>query len=555
MQKTTRTLSLVLTMLSLLSFQLKAQQDNYFEVSKNLDIFSNLYKQIDINYVDDIQPGAFMKTGIDAMLRTLDPYTVYITEGAIEDARFMMTGEYGGIGANFHMHKGTPIIAEPFPASPAVKAGLMAGDRILSVNGRPTKGRSLDDISQALHGEPGTVVKLEIERPGKTGTFTQDVTREKVKVENIPYHGIISPGIGYIKLDGFTQEAGQEVLRAFESMRNGGKLSGLILDLRGNGGGLLLEAVKICNIFVPKNKLIVSTKGKLPSSNIGFKTTGNPIDLDIPVIVLVDSRSASASEIVGGALQDLDRAVIIGQRSFGKGLVQNIFPLSYNAQVKITTAKYYIPSGRCIQAIDYSHRDEDGAITKIPDSLVSAFKTAGGRAVYDGGGITPDLTSELYTPSILARALVRDHMIFDYATFYKQKHATIDTATRFQVTAAIFNDFKDFLKEKNYAFSTETEESMTTLKKALEQEGYAGDVATELKALQQKIEARKMEDLDAYRDEISRMLRLEIISRYYYQRGKVESALSDDPDVVLAIQVLNEPERYRQILSGVNQGK
>ncbi|HRY98445.1 MAG TPA: S41 family peptidase, partial [Bacteroidales bacterium] len=350
-----------------------AQNDSYFEVSKNLDIFTNLYKQIDLNYVDEIEPGKLMETGIDAMLRTLDPYTVYITEGDIEDYRFMTTGEYGGIGAVFHIQDELPVISMLHQGFSADKAGLLPGDRILSINGRPTRGKGIDEVSEVLQGQPGSKVQLSVQRPGQATPFSLEVSREKVKVENIPWSGYVAEGIGYVKLDGFTQNAASEVQAAISELKKSGSLRGLILDLRGNGGGLLLEAVKICNLFVDKDKLIVSTRGKLSTSNATYKTMAAAYDKDLPLAVLIDPRSASASEIVSGALQDLDRAVIIGQRSFGKGLVQNVFPVSYNAQVKVTTAKYYIPAGRCIQAIACAHQDEDGVFTRIPDSLTSLF--------------------------------------------------------------------------------------------------------------------------------------------------------------------------------------
>lgn len=525
-----------------------AQNDSYFELSKNIDIFTNLYKQVDINYVDEISPGQLMKTGIDAMLQTLDPYTVYISEGDIEDYRFMATGEYGGIGALFHIRDTYPEISEIHQGFSADAAGLKVGDRVLSVNGKSTRGRPLDAISNVMQGQPGTKLTMQIERPGTSDPIEMELTRQKVKLENIPYAGMVGEGIAYIKLNGFTQEAGSEVMSAFNRLKKTNEVKGLIIDLRGNGGGLLIEAVKICNLFLEKDQVIVSTKGKLPSSNNSYKTMAPPLDKDIPLAVIIDSKSASASEIVSGALQDLDRAVIVGERSYGKGLVQNVFPISYNSQVKITTAKYYIPSGRCIQAIDYAHKDEFGVFTKVPDSLTSEFKTKNGRLVRDGGGIEPDINTASEGPAMITRALIRNFKIFDYATEYYQKNPVSPDTLGFRIDEKIFADFRAFLAREAFEYDTRTEESLREMETIAEKEGYLNTLSPDLADLRSKLKEQKETELEQNREEISRILRLQIILRYYYEKGRVVSALSDDPDIRRAKQVLSDAASYRQLL-------
>lgn len=538
-------LSLLLAFLML--NHLHAQEDSYFEVSKNLEIFTNLYKQVDLNYVDGVQPSKMMKTGIDAMLKTLDPYTVYITEGDVEDYRFMTTGEYGGIGAVFHLRDGIPELSELHPGYPADKAGLVPGDRILSINDNPTEGRTQDEISSILHGQPGTEVRLEVKKVDAETPVKLKVTRQKIKTENIPYYGMIGDGLAYIKMNAFTQNAASELQAAFQQMKKEGEVKGLIIDLRGNGGGLLMEAVKICNLFLEKDQLIVSTKGKMPATNAAYKTQAQPLEKELPLAVLIDHKSASASEIVSGALQDLDRAVIIGTRSFGKGLVQNVFPLSYNAQVKITTAKYYIPSGRCIQAIDYSHKDEFGRAGVLPDSLTNEFKTRKGRLVRDGGGIEPDIYTQEGGPALITRALLHNFKIFDFATQYRLNNPIPPDTVKFRVDDKIFQDFKTFLAARDFSYDTRTEDRIRSLELAAGEEGYADALKDYIVQVRKELHDRKSADLDIHRDEIARALRLEIISRYHYETGKVVSALSDDPDILKAKEVLLDPQRLAAV--------
>ncbi len=542
---------LLIFLMSVFSFQLWAQEkNNDFEIAKNLDIFTELYKQLDLNYVDPISPGKLMKTGIDAMLASLDPFTNYIPESQIEDYRLLTTGQYGGIGALIHKEDGYVVISEPYEGFPAQKAGLKAGDKILEVDGQPAQGKESDDVSKALKGEPGTTVNLLIEREGEPNPIPVELRRENITIDNIPYYGMLTPHIGYIKLSGFTANASQEVKNAFLDLKDNNDMKGIILDLRGNGGGLLNEAVNIVNIFVPKGELVVSTKGKESSRNKSYYTTSKAVDTEMPLLVLVDPGSASASEIVSGSIQDLDRGVILGQRTYGKGLVQNVLPLSYNSKVKVTVAKYYIPSGRCIQAIDYSHKDEEGVAHRVPDSLISEFKTKNGRKVYDGGGIEPDIYYEPETLSPIAMNLFGDFIIFDYATKFAREHDTIPAPDKFEITDDIYNDFTNYVNSRNFEYTTSSEKTLEKLKEVSENEDYYPEIKGELADLEQKLMHNKDADLKKHRDEISDILKVEIASRYYYQKGKVKASLSSDPEVKKAISLLGERDAFTAILSG-----
>ncbi len=535
------------TFLTFSSFSQK--NDNDFEISKNLEIFTTLYKQLHLNYVDPINSGDLMKKGIDAMLDDLDPYTNYIPESEIEDYRLMTTGQYGGVGALIHQNGNDIVISEPYEGFPANKAGLIPGDRILEINKKSTKGKTVSDISSILKGQPGTTLTLLIERNGESKPIEKTLTREEIKIDNIPFYGALSNDVGYIKLNGFTQNAGNEVREAFLKMKEKNNIKYLILDLRGNGGGLLNEAVNIVNIFTEKSQLVVSTKGKVEERNYSHKTANAATDLTIPLIILVDRNSASASEIVSGAIQDLDRGIIIGQKTYGKGLVQNIFPLSYNSQVKITVAKYYIPSGRCIQAIDYTHRNEDGSAGKIADSLKTAFKTKNGRTVYDGGGIEPDVPLKPEILSNLTISLITKYLIFDYANKYRQSHPTIASAKDFTITDSIFEDFTRFLSGKDYDYVTKSEKNLKELKDIAVNEKYFDAIKNEYEALKEKLIHDKNSDLKKNKEEIKVLLKGEIVNRYYYQKGRIEASLSDDPEIAKAISVFRDTAQYKAILT------
>ncbi len=519
--------------------------DNNFEIAKNLDIFATLYREINANYVDEVKPGSVMKTGIDAMLETLDPYTVYIPESKVEDYRIATTGQYGGIGALIHIQEKLPVISEPYVNFPAQKAGLIAGDIIVEAAGENTFGKTLDEVSTLLKGQQGTEVKLKIKRAVDNSEFEVRLVRENIKIDNIPYFGMVGKGIAYIKLSNFTQNAGKEVKEAFLKLKEKNEVKGLVLDLRGNGGGLLMEAVNITNFFVPKNKLVVSTRGKIESRNINYRTRNAPVDLDIPLVVLVDKRSASASEIVCGALQDMDRAVIIGQRTFGKGLVQNVVPLSYNAQLKVTVAKYYIPSGRCIQAIDYSHKDEDGNFSKIPDSLMNTFYTENGRTVRDGGGVEPDIYLDPPKLSEISKTLLSEFLIFNYASEYKTRHDLFSMEIDDKV---LFEDFRIFLADKDYEYISSSEKALGKLRDHANEEGYFEAIENEFKAMEIKLKHDKEEDLQEFREEILILLKAEVASRYYFASGRVKVNLSEDANVQKAIDVLTDNEQYNKIL-------
>lgn len=522
--------------------------DNYFEISKNLDIFATLFKELNIYYVDETNPGDLMKTGIDAMLEKLDPYTNFIPESDIEDYRFMTTGQYGGIGALIRKKDNFVIIAEPYENFPAQKAGLMAGDIILEINGKSAKDKSTSEMSKILKGQPGTEVKLLIQRENEPAPMEKSIIREEVKINDVPYSGMINEEIGYIKLTSFTETASKEVKEAFESLKEKNNMKALVLDLRGNGGGLLREAVNIVNLFVDKGQEVVSTRGKITEWDRSHKALNNPIDTKIPITVLIDRNSASASEIVAGALQDLDRAVIIGNKSYGKGLVQQTRNLSYNAKLKVTVAKYYIPSGRCIQKLDYSHRGKDGAVAAIPDSLIAAFKTKNGRVVYDGEGITPDLHVDELRASQISQTLLNKMLLFDFATRYRRNHSSIPPASEFRLSEEEYKELIAFLDGKDYEYTTRSEKMLEDLEKVAKKEKYLEDVQKEYEALKNKLHRNKNEDLVKFKDEIKEILESEIVSRYYYQKGRVENYLSYDPDLKKAKEVLSDEKLYASVL-------
>ena len=540
---------LVLLSFILIVPTLKAQEeDKGFELSKNLEIFSSVYKNLHLNYVDDINPGELMKNAIDAMLAKLDPYTNYIPESDIEDVKLQLMGQYGGIGALIHSKNGQVIISEPYEGLPADKAGLRAGDIILEVNGQIAKDKSTDQVREFLRGQAGSEIKIKVLRNGKE--LEKIFKREEITLENVPYYGMVKNEIGYIKLNEFTKDAANNVSNAFRELKNKNpKMKGLILDLRGNGGGLLTDAVNIVNIFVDKGQNIVSTKGKIVEKNQTFKTLYPSVDLNIPVIVLVDNYSASASEIVAGSLQDLDRAVIMGQRTFGKGLVQNIIPLTYNAQMKVTVSKYYIPSGRCIQAIDYSHRDDNGRATKLPDSLKTAFKTKGGRTVYDGFGIEPDIVIEPKYASPLIMTIITKFLAFDFASEFVKNNPTIPSAKDFKITDDIYKQFTDFISDKDYSYSTITERMLKELEEMSKKEKYSEEIEKTIEDLKQKIEKDKSNDLIKFKEDIKDILLSEIVVRYHYQKGRIEALLQSDAEIEEAVKLLLNPNQYNKILS------
>lgn len=520
-----------------------------FEISKNIDIFVTMYKQLHLNYVDELNSGQLMKTAIDAMLESLDPYTVYIPESEIEDYKFMTTGQYGGIGSVIQRRGQWVYITEPYENAPADLSGLKAGDKILEINGKSARNKTIDEVSSALKGQPGTDVIVLIERDSTQKPIEKTISRKEIKIDNVPYSGMVSNNIGYVSLSGFTQNAAKEVRDAFLKLRDNNDVKGIIIDLRGNGGGLLNEAVNIVNIFVDKGQVVVSTRGKLLDKNNFHKTLNAATDTEIPLVILVDEGSASASEIVAGAIQDFDRGVIIGQRTYGKGLVQNIIPLSYNAEMKVTVAKYYIPSGRCIQELDYANKDNEGNATKSPDSLVTAFKTNNGRIVYDRGGIEPDIQVIPEEYSNISFSLLDKYIIFDYATQFYRLHPTIPAPKDFIITDDIYNDFLSFIQTKDYDYTTRSEEALEELKINAEKEKYFEAIKPEYEALKQKMMHDKKEDLIKFKQEIKLLIKIYILPRYYYQKGRIEGLLYEDPDVIKAIEILSNVNTYKDILS------
>ena len=527
------------------------EKQNNFEIAKSLDIYNSLLRELNLNYVDEINPGELNEKAIKAMLDDLDPYTVFIPESDIENAKFMTTGEYGGIGAVIQYDGEFTRISDPYEGWPAQKAGIIAGDAILEVNGVDCKKKNTQEVSNLLKGQPGTEVTLKLKRYGQEQPLEIKLKREKVKIDNIPYYKVFDNGIAYLSLSGFTRDAAKELKEKFVEMKKGNELKGFVIDLRGNGGGLMNEAVDIVNLFIPKGKPVVSMKGKAATANSMHPTTNEPVDLEIPLAILVDGSSASASEIVAGAIQDYDRGVIIGQRTFGKGLVQNILPLSYNTQMKVTVAHYYIPSGRCIQEIDYSHKKDTAQMKK--DTLGKAFKTMGGRTVYEGHGITPDVKVSRDPYATVTAYLFGKNYIFDYANKFYSEHKSIASAERFQIDETTYQDFMKFVKDKKFSYTTESEKAIEKLKKTAKDEGYLDKIKPQIEALEKNLAAEKDNDLLSNRKDIEELLRSEIVGRYYYQKGRIIASLNDDPDLKRAFEILlntNGKDEYHSILSG-----
>lgn len=520
-----------------------------FKIAKSLDIYYSLFRDVNIYYVDETNPEEMVENSINAMLDKLDPYTVYIPEKDMDEFTFMTTGQYGGIGALIRNDGEYPIVAEPYRGFPADKAGLKAGDRILEINGKPTNEDKLSEVSERLKGVPQTKLKLLIEKPYSKERVEKELVREEIKIPSVPFYGLVDDGIGYIRVSKFTPDVAKEVKDALRDLKAENQITSLVLDLRSNPGGLLVEAPRLCNLFVEKGEEIVSTKGKVKKWNQTLETADPVYDPDIPLVVLVSRGSASASEIVAGALQDLDRAVIVGQRTFGKGLVQTTIPLSYNSQLKVTTAKYYIPSGRCVQALDYTNRNEDGSVGHIPDSLISEFKTRNGRKVYDGGGIIPDIKVEPEDLSQLSLSLITQSVIFDYATKFAFENPSIANVKNFEITDEIYNDFVKFALEDSFKYETQSQRELDEFEKVLKREKYYDLAKEEFDNLKEKLTNDKEKDLLAFKDEVVQFLRDEIVGRYYYQEGQIETNLKDDKQLDRALEILKNPAEYKSILS------
>ncbi|MDG1913863.1 MAG: S41 family peptidase [Crocinitomix sp.] len=527
--------------------ELEEQQNADFEILKNLELFELVYKQVDLNYVDEPNPGALMKAAIDAMLYELDPYTTYIPESRIEDYKLMSTGQYGGIGAIIRQQNEVVMVVDPHEGFPAQKAGLLAGDVILEVNGKSVENLTSSEVSEKLKGKPGTEVMLKVDRAGTP--ITVKIVREEIKFSPVPYYGMVSEDVGYIKLSSFTKTASQDVKSAYQDLEDKQGMKKLIFDLRGNGGGLVIEAVKIVNMFVEQGTEIVSIKGRDVEVNKTYIARERPMALQTRLVVLVDENSASASELVSGALQDLDRAVIIGQTSFGKGLVQRPLDLKYNAKLKVTIAKYYTPSGRCIQKLDYSNRTVGDNVDEISDSLLTKFTTKNGRTIIDGRGVEPDLRIPDKEYSVLTRTIVLRNLLFNYATNFQRTHENIPAPQEFKITDEIYQDFSNYVLEQDFEYTTASLQLMEQLEEATKDEDTYSDAQAEFEALMKKLEPSKKNDLIKYKRELIPLLEDELIGRYYYQKGRIQHGLVQDEFILEGIEILNDLPRYKKVLN------
>ncbi|MDB5114517.1 MAG: hypothetical protein JWQ79_9 [Mucilaginibacter sp.] len=524
--------------------------DDLFQISKNLEVFASLYKEVNINYVDDINSAKMLKTGADAMLDGLDPYTEFVPESEIEDYKLhYVSTQYGGIGASIFARNNKVYVSGVFEGFPAQKADIRAGDQVLKINDIVLDGKNSDQVSGLLKGSKGAVVKLLVKRDNEDKPVEKDLVRDEIKQPNVSYYGMVDGNMGYIKLDRFLENSADEVTNALVTLKKNNP-NGIILDLRSNGGGILQEAVKIVNLFVQKDVEVVSQKGKIKEKNFTYKTVANPLAADVPLVVLVNARSASASEIVAGSLQDLDRAVIIGQRSYGKGLVQQTFPLPYNSLVKITIAKYYIPSGRCIQELDYTHRKDDGSVVKVADSLMHEYKTKDGRSVYDGSGIYPDIFVKQERFANITQALVGKLLLFDYATKYRETHSKIADAHSFNLSDADYNDFVKYLADKNYTYSIGSEKVLDALKTEATKEKQFDQIQSEYDILKTKLLNSKKNDLQLHKVEIKQALENEIVSRYYFDKGRYEVNFKYDNELAQAVKTMQDKNQLVAILKG-----
>jgi len=536
-----------LTIIFFISFQwVGFCQSTGFEVLKNLEIMDQIFEHLELYYVDNPETGKVSKAAIDAMLKDLDPYTVYYHESNIEDYRLLTTGQYGGVGAQILKMGDFVVVSEVYEGNPAQKSGLMAGDKVLSIEGKSMVKKSTDEVSTAMKGPKGTTITMEVERPNQ-GKKTLSLTRDEIKIPDVPYAGIIKDKVGYIKLNSFTQTAHADVLKSFEKLKSEG-MEQLILDLRGNGGGLLIEAVKIVNMFVPKNQTVVTTKGRIQEENKVYKALDNPKDLEIPLVVLIDEGSASASEIVSGSLQDLDRAVIVGSTSFGKGLVQRTYDLKYGSKVKLTIAKYYTPSGRCVQRLEYYDKKEGDKPSEIADSLLKTFKTVNGREVIDGRGIEPDEKTGSETMSKFTKALIQNHVIFNYATEFRQNKSEIAAAEKFKLTDQDLADFKNYMLKQDFSYSNSSEEQLKKWKEITEKDGDFDKIKVEYDAILLKLTSTKEANFEKSKSEIKNILENEITSRYYFQNGRIINGFTSDKSISSAIEILQNSSRYNTFL-------